>query len=70
MKKRFKINLLVLFDKKKSNMLRLVKKEIYIFKNFIIERDVKVCYESVEIRKIYYERLIVKLRFENKNKRV
>lgn len=51
-------------------MLRLVKKEIYIFKNFIIERDVKVCYESVEIRKIYYERLIVKLRFENKNKRV
>nr|XP_034300244.1 coiled-coil domain-containing protein 151 [Crassostrea gigas] len=34
------------------------------------ERDAKACYESAETRKIYYERLIAKLRSENKNKRV
>lgn len=56
--------------KNKSNTSRSVKKEIYIFKNFITERDAKACYESAETRKIYYERLIAKLRSENKNKRV
>lgn len=70
MKKRLKINSLASFDKKKSNTSRSVKKEIYIFKNFITERDAKACYESAETRKIYYERLIAKLRSENKNKRV
>ncbi|XP_022325699.2 outer dynein arm-docking complex subunit 3-like [Crassostrea virginica] len=34
------------------------------------ERDAKACYESAETRKIHYERLIAKLRSENKNKRV
>lgn len=70
MKKRLKINSLASLDKKKSNTSRSVKKEIYIFKNFITERDAKACYESAETRKIYYERLIAKLRSENKNKRV
>lgn len=69
-KKTLKINSLASFDKKKSNTSRSVKKEIYIFKNFITERDAKACYESAETRKIYYERLIAKLRSENKNKRV
>lgn len=69
-KKRLKINSLASFDKKKSNTSRSVKKEIYIFKNFITERDAKACYESAETRKIYYERLIAKLRSENKNKRM
>ncbi|XP_062582302.1 outer dynein arm-docking complex subunit 3-like [Saccostrea cucullata] len=34
------------------------------------ERDAKACYESSETRKIQYEKLIAKLRDENKNKRV
>lgn len=43
---------------------------MYILKNITTERDAKACYESAETRKIYYERLIAKLRSENKNKRV
>ena len=39
-------------------------------KYFLKERDAKACYESAETRKIHYERLIAKLRSENKNKRV